>query len=752
MRLFCVSSSCTACGECTLQTSLLLEDATGHVYPAADRYIKDSDLPFANELVNMCPAHALSIIEKKAAVLDPDEMITQLKQKLESVEIPNKPNCDLSFCPEKYQISYALVPDEGCYDYSSEREALSEGRSRFSEMFWDRRKEFALSYLAQYKVDVLSPFYNFSDLDRTWYAQFSKRIEEILKKAKAELCAATGNDEILPWDFTTFRPESNEDFQSRCKHQAGDIDSTSYVDAFFDGFDESRYKQRYFEEFICSRSQYTVVGQNRRGDNKYKFLYAFCKVNEQGQRLVERIGNCLKYAASYSSRLAIDKAAERNILPSLINDYQNLVRETIKKKVDAYSDALKKKDPAKKAVKQSNHAVLITPTNDTVVKLQTPPTNDAEVKRQTPSEAVDECSDGTVSGIHLETGKKGYRTIQVDLENPVFIGGVKYDHVPVLSVHIFNDMKLRKGSKVKVFRTGDVIPSIQVTEAGTNSLIELPKKCPICNQLLDIKARKLFCGNYKCYGNQMGRLVGYLKGIGVEGYDETALQNVIDGHMRRTMGDGFFLVTEPIDLYKLTSDEKFYPALLEATRTCPDYKILGSIGIPDLGPERAKIIIKTAGGFKKMADFWYDKSNLHDGIIKTLPASIAQIVTTMMKTTAVNEFLNRIVQYMENFTTDWSDKILVGHTGYTPTTQIIEICKKEGFEITDGKKFDLLITGDFSSKSDKMMKAIEKDIPIYNEASFVDRYDRDHTTYNRYDLEQWRRPSINRDLDYDPVI
>lgn len=352
MRQFCVSGSCTACGECTLQTDLLLEDATGHVYPAADCYIKNSELPLAKELVDACPAHALSIVEKEDVKIDENELIISLKQKLESVEIPEYPDCDLTFEPKKYQIDYSNATGEYDYVYSSEHKALNEGRSRFSKLFWDRRKEFALSYLAQYKTDVLSQFYNFSDLDRTWYSQFSKCIETILKEAKANLCAATGNDNIFPEDFTTFCPELDRSFQNICKSKIADISSTWYVNEFFEGFDkEELFKKSHYEHYIETKSIDLYDGKNWLGD-KFKSYYAFYNVNEEGRDLVEDIGHALSCAPSYSGLKAIDTIAEED-LPYLIRNYQKIVEEEIQKKLVVYSDVVKKNVHKQKAPKNN---------------------------------------------------------------------------------------------------------------------------------------------------------------------------------------------------------------------------------------------------------------------------------------------------------------------------------------------------------------------------------------------------------------
>ena len=53
-----------------------------------------------------------------------------------------------------------------------------------------------------------------------------------------------------------------------------------------------------------------------------------------------------------------------------------------------------------------------------------------------------------VDHVELESGNKGYRTPQIYFKKPVYLGDVKYDHVPVLSVDIYRKLDLHIGSIV----------------------------------------------------------------------------------------------------------------------------------------------------------------------------------------------------------------------------------------------------------------------------------------------------------------
>ena len=770
MKQFCVSSDCTACGECLLQTNLLEEDPSGHAVPVADRYIRDEEITAAEEVAASCPAHALSIVEKATASLNPEAMIKTLKEKLESVDIPSSPNCKIAFNENDYSVDYGFISGEYSFSYSSESRALSAGKSKFRETFWNRRKDFALSYLAQYKSKLLRPFFDFTDPDKTYFAQFNKQFVAILKEAKAELSAISGDNMILPGSFTAFNPETDHDMQdSFAVRWLQEIDSVSYVNDFFEGFEKDKYHRlSYYEDCICSDDDVQVIGTDWLGNNKTKTTYSFYDANSTGKELVDDIASCLSCAGSYGVRY-IDDIAEENV-KSLIQIYKDLADKMIQQKISVYTAAVQSVEQANrktdfqevlnssvekelsnsifpnglngnelllkrlantshkiagtihclpqitvgsmdadhsKAVQKFLHDMYhaigrrtsanlkleLSPLVDGVVisgtvignKLTAPQVaydehtvvpipgldgiqvshgiaaenpftvqymcfvteenckkaaeylkvnrpyvtfrqavvdvithltvshdtylssllslypinaeglNDTYQERMEyiqnfgiiPDDMIerdvvegnmedllgaiefdmrdfvaqrsdlsftidgmvitavdDKVQDiiahddhtnkfqvalrfdpataiGEVDGIDLGCGPKGYRPIRISFAEPVFLDGVKYDHVPVPSVSLFEDLDLRYGSEINIHRVGDVIPSITVNRVGRKGVIQLPKYCPYCDEPLKIQGDRLFCNNPNCLGDTTSaNLVNYLDLLPTE--DEVA--------------------------------------------------------------------------------------------------------------------------------------------------------------------------------------------------------------------------------------
>ncbi|MDE6041246.1 MAG: hypothetical protein K2F99_06665, partial [Muribaculaceae bacterium] len=215
-----------------------------------------------------------------------------------------------------------------------------------------------------------------------------------------------------------------------------------------------------------------------------------------------------------------------------------------------------------------------------------------------------------VDHIEMDCGRKGYRTPQVYLSQPVILGGAKYDHIPVLSANLFEKLGLRVGSVVNVHRVGDVIPSITMVNEGVGQALSIDGDCPICGEPMVVRNSKMFCSNPNCTSNKTGRILSLFEGIKLDGYSSS----FVDELCRKTNG----IVSTPGALLDVDEEllkdigmngkiEQRFPSMFEAAmKRTPDYVILGSYGIPDLGRARARDLLKAHGS---MFNFIYTYEN-----------------------------------------------------------------------------------------------------------------------------------------------
>lgn len=342
--------------------------------------------------------------------------------------------------------------------------------------------------------------------------------------------------------------------------------------------------------------------------------------------------------------------------------------------------------------------------------------------------------EAAVSKIAIAPEKKGYRTIQVQFEHPVFLDGVRYDHVPVLSLNLFEQMKLNEGATVKVHRVGDVIPSIEPIKRGHGLKLDIPTKCPNCGKPLEVRNKKLYCGNPLCPSNIVGRFVGFFEKIGLVGYSDSFAEMLHDEMGCWNLEQVINITADDFEEQGIKTEiaKEFHDKLIEALESRKDYEILAAMGFYGIGPAKAKIILKdtpfvdlakyfTPGGNKKrlFGSIYVDRNPFlkfnNDHNMKLMNDAIER------NDTIYKEFI-AIIPHVKHITKDFDNMIRVGHTGGKVPEKVRDLCDKLGYDVVDGKPFDILITADMASNSSKMEYAKKHDIPIYLPEDFYTRY------------------------------
>lgn len=333
MKIFSVSDACIACGECLLSTDLLIDNGEGFAIPAPGQYIKDDQqLKAANQLAELCPVQALSIIEKTSVLAKGNAGLLQLaevlEQRMREVDIPYISYRELAFNPSEYHIEHGYV-DEYQSKYSSFNKALNAGKEKFLSVYWNHMKDFVASALSQYKSKVLRKYYDLSDPEHTYYAHIGAIMTGILKDVQGEACSLGFSLQLFPEDFTKFYPEGNQDFQRLAKREYEQyIGSIDFIKQFCESFArEDKSNGRDFQcigQVVATESGSTKVKSIF--GTTFKPTYRMRDVNIAGELMIENLLSGLS--------CAITEASYENNLEFIMEEYRKLVDKTINEKVN----------------------------------------------------------------------------------------------------------------------------------------------------------------------------------------------------------------------------------------------------------------------------------------------------------------------------------------------------------------------------------------------------------------------------------
>lgn len=330
----------------------------------------------------------------------------------------------------------------------------------------------------------------------------------------------------------------------------------------------------------------------------------------------------------------------------------------------------------------------------------------------------------TVRGITLDSGNKGFRTIQVELDHPIFLDGVRYDHVPVLSARLYDNLNLRRGSQVNVHRVGDVNPAISVMIEGHGDKLTLPKFCPACHAPLNIRDEKLYCDNSECRDNIVGRFLGFLSKLGMDGYGESFCTTLRDKLGCKSIADMLKLTSDDLRVAGVNSDkvDKFPDELKKAIGSHRDFEILGAIGLPGIGNQKAKKLLAVVPFSELSNGKRPDYERLVSASYAAVGSRMSLYVATVLASDMIRADLKALGHLVTKITEDFNSLVRVGHSGANLSSEMIKLVHDLGFEVVDGKAFDILIVPNMDHTSNKVKIADGKNLPIMTEELFKVRY------------------------------
>lgn len=335
-----------------------------------------------------------------------------------------------------------------------------------------------------------------------------------------------------------------------------------------------------------------------------------------------------------------------------------------------------------------------------------------------PSSAV-----GEVKGIELSSGKKGFRTIQVVLKEPVSIDGVRYDHVPALSADIFEKFDLCEGDLIRIHRVGDVIPSISIEERKGGKKIELPKKCPVCGEELIWEAKKLKCANMWCKANLVGALLTFFNYANIKGIGDAEAETLVNSGLDNIIVIAGYDVDDNFRSWESAghtreSAERLQTAVRDALHNMWDYEFIGNRGIPGIGPETAKKVFMSIRKSDPNAD-----------------VKVSDLLAISQKESNVDTHAKLDYELIYSASLSFAEKMCkhstpehfanlksVGHTGGNPSKEAKQLIRDLGWELVDGKKFDYLIVPSYNHESTKTKVAKEKGKLMFTEEDFVEEF------------------------------
>lgn len=328
----------------------------------------------------------------------------------------------------------------------------------------------------------------------------------------------------------------------------------------------------------------------------------------------------------------------------------------------------------------------------------------------------------------------------VAIFEPVELEGTTVSRASVHNISIVESLQLGIGDKIEVYKANMIIPQILENHTRSGKLI-IPDTCPACGGQTEIRAvsevKSLYCTNDKCVAKFIKKFTLFVSrdAMNIDGLSEETLDKFV--------GRGF--IKEYADIYKLNRYEeeivnmagfgrKSYDNLIasvDKSRKVPIFKLIYSLGVPNIGVANAKVICRSFGNdIDKVVNATEEELTAIDGVGEVMAKAYVAYFSDAYNMDALSNLLKEIqVEKPEEVPVDM-DNAVAGKTfvitgsvnHFENRNQMKDVIEGLGGKVTGSvtAKTDYLINNDNMSTSSKNKKAKELGIPIITEEEFMD--------------------------------
>ncbi len=348
----------------------------------------------------------------------------------------------------------------------------------------------------------------------------------------------------------------------------------------------------------------------------------------------------------------------------------------------------------------------------------------------------DEIRETTLTEIEWSASRTGLIN-PVAIFEPVELEGTTVSRASVHNISVMRELGLGLGDRITVYKANMIIPQIAEDLTGSNN-IEIPKNCPVCGALTQIKAdngvETLVCPNPECLAKQIKSFTHFVSrdAMNIEGLSEMTIEKLIARGFIKELSDIFHVEKYKAEIIEMEGfGEKSFENLkksVENARNTDLARFLYSLGIPNIGTANARLIARFCENkWERLETLTKEELLSIDGIGEIMAEAFLAFFAKEDKKKMVRDLLKevRLDESFEAAGTALAGKTFV-ITGSLAHYENREALKAE-IERAGGKvagsvsaKTSYLINNDITSTSGKNKKARELGIEIIDENTIMD--------------------------------
>lgn len=328
----------------------------------------------------------------------------------------------------------------------------------------------------------------------------------------------------------------------------------------------------------------------------------------------------------------------------------------------------------------------------------------------------------------------------------VELEGTSVSRASVHNISILKKLDLAVGDTISVYKANMIIPVIDANLSAAEHTREMassaiPEKCPACGgdaviNRSDDGIETLFCTNEECSAKHEGRFEHFVQrdAMNIAGLASSTIKTFIENGFLHDLSDFYHLERYKDKIISLEGfGERSYSQIISAVETSRNtelYRVLYSLGIPNIGRAASRLICARYKDPEKLIALTHDELTQIDGIGDVLADEYVDYFADNGNAEGFRRLLSELNIAKDNDDETENASPIAGKTFVI--TGAVHIFKnrselKERIESLGAKtasavssKTDYLINNDSTSTSSKNKKANELSIPIITEEEFMD--------------------------------
>ena len=347
----------------------------------------------------------------------------------------------------------------------------------------------------------------------------------------------------------------------------------------------------------------------------------------------------------------------------------------------------------------------------------------------------------TLLGIDWQVGRTGVLTPVGRLE-PIECNGVVISNVTLHNWDFIGSMGILIGDKLRITRSGGVIPYVIARRSGEYSLIpKMPTECPACGSDVYQDGAFIKCTNYDCSAQSIGRILQFcskecmdIRNIGDKVVEDLVLFGIIENVSDIYTLKDRYTVEELVDIlgdgYGIKSVEKMLEAI-EMSKEKPFANIIAGLSIPNVGKVVARQLSKEFKNIDNLIDCTYDSLISLDGIGDVMANDICWWFSSpqnvemclKLKKCGLNMKIDEEVLENKGGILNGLTVCFTGSSNKFKGDEVEKFLEENGAKCVHSvsKKLNYLITGEKPGSS-KVKKAEDSGVTIITETDFYNKF------------------------------